>query len=194
MKIKLSRWAKENDMTYVTAWRLVNSGKFPYPIMKLDNGGIYVDLTQDSTNNFQIKSHPEYIIYSRVSSHDQKEDLKRQQDRLKLFCAAKGFEIKQEVSEIGSGLNGKRKKLLNILEGKDHIVIEHRDRLVRFGFEYIEAALKSQGRTIIVMNKTEENMDLVQDFIDVVTSLCSRIYGKRSAKNKTDKIVSLIKE
>ena len=188
MKIKLSRWAKENDMTYVTAWRLVDSGKFPYPVMKLENGSIYIEISEEP------KELTEYVIYARVSHHDQKDDLERQKDRLKLFCASQGLKIKEEISDIGSGLNGKRKKLLNILEGKSNIVVENKDRLTIFGFEYIEAALKSQGRKIIVINDTEEKMDLVQDFIDVVTSLCSRIYGKRSAKNKADKMVSLIKE
>ena len=72
------------------------------------------------------------------------------------------------------------------------ILVEHRDRLARFGVEYIEAALVSQGRSIIVADETEEMADIWQDFIDVVTSMCVRIYGKRGARNRAIKAVAVV--
>lgn len=72
------------------------------------------------------------------------------------------------------------------------IIVEHRDRLARFGFEYIEAALMAQGRKIIVMEPGEVKDDLVQDMIEVLTSFCARLYGKRSARNRVKKAMEVI--
>jgi len=131
------------------------------------------------------------VIYGRVSSSDQKGDLVRQMDRLRAFVLARGLVINREVSEIGSGLNGHRKKLIGILRDADigMVVVEHQDRLARFGVEYIEAALNAQGRSILVANHGEEKLDIVQDFIDVVTSMCARIYGRRAAKNRAKRAI-----
>lgn len=72
------------------------------------------------------------------------------------------------------------------------IIVEHRDRLARFGFEYIETALMAQGRKIIVMEPGEVKDDLVQDMIEVLTSFCARLYGKRSARNRVKKAMEVI--
>ena len=72
------------------------------------------------------------------------------------------------------------------------VLVEHRDRLARFGFEFIEAALQAQGRRIIVADETEEIGDLWQDFVDVVTSMCARIYGRRSARNRAQRALRAV--
>ena len=125
-------------------------------------------------------------MYSRVSSSDRKDDLTRQAARLRDFSAARGWSDVREISEVGSGLNGHRNGLMRILKDATvkTVVVEHRDRLARFGVEYIEAALSSCGREIVVLNEAENKLDIVQDFVDVVTSMCARIYGRRSAKNR----------
>jgi putative resolvase len=129
-------------------------------------------------------------LYSRVSSHDQKEDLDRQLKRLRDYAAAKGWDILSETKEIGSGLNGKRPKLQKLLEQPDGaICVEHEDRLSRFGVPYIRAAMRAANRELHVINATEQKNELVQDFIDVITSMCARIYGKRSAKNKAKRAI-----
>jgi predicted site-specific integrase-resolvase len=88
------------------------------------------------------------------------------------------------VSEIGSGLNGHRSKISKLLADPSisTIVVEHRDRLSRFGSQYIEAALVASGRKINRRNPEEMKDDLVQDMYDVLTSFCARLYGRRSAK------------
>jgi predicted site-specific integrase-resolvase len=98
------------------------------------------------------------------------------------------------VGEVGSGLNGHRPKLLKLLADPrvKTIVVEHRDRLMRFGFEYVEAALRAQGRRIAVVDSGEVKDDLVQDMIEVLTSFCARLYGRRSAKNKAKKALEAI--
>ena len=102
--------------------------------------------------------------------------------------------INQIVTEIGSGLNGRRPKLIKILRDRSiqNILIEHRDRLMRFGFEYVEGALAAEGRKLWVAESTELKDDLVQDMIEVLTSFCARLYGKRSAKNKAKKALAIL--
>ena len=113
-------------------------------------------------------------------------------ERLRGFVAVRGLTISDEITEIGSGLNGHRKKLVRLLASPRAavIVVEHRDRLARFGVEYIEAALHAQGRRIIVANEGEQKLDIVQDFIDVVTAMCARIYGRRAAKNRAQRALA----
>jgi len=188
--MKLSDWARKNNLAYNTAHRMFKKGELPVKAEQLPSGTILIYEEDNSTVPDKT------VLYARVSSNDQKEDLQRQVERLKLFAAAKGLVVSDIITEIGSGLNQNRPKLNNILEDKSitNIVVEHKDRLTRFGFQLIESSLKASNRTISVMNETEEDMDLVQDFIDVITSMCARIYGKRSAKNKADKIKGIINE
>jgi len=137
---------------------------------------------------------PTYL-YARVSSSDQKADLVRQMDRLRTFADARGLQV-EAISEVGSGLNGKRKKLLKILKrpGPKRIIVEHRDRLARFGVDYLEALLVSQGGEVLVVEAGEQDLDIMQDFIDVVTSMCARIYGRRAAKNRARRAIAATKE
>jgi predicted site-specific integrase-resolvase len=72
------------------------------------------------------------------------------------------------------------------------ILVEHRDRLARFGFEYIEASLSAQGRRLVVVEPSEMDDDILRDLHEVIVSLCGRIYGKRAAKNKADKAIEAI--
>jgi len=186
--MKLSEWAKNNGLCYRTAHRMFKAGTLPCASQQLATGTILV--TPEVARNESV------VLYGRVSSHDQKEDLQRQMNRLRDFAAAKGFNVTAEKHEIGSGLNGRRKVLLSILADKSvtKIVVEHRDRLARFGVEYIEAALSRNDVSLEIVNGVENNLDIVQDFVDVVTSMCARIYGKRSAKNRAARALKAANE
>ena len=133
-------------------------------------------------------------LYARVFSFDQKDDLDRQLARLSEFAASQRLLVVETAKEIGSGLNGRRKVMLKLLSNPDIsvIVVEHRDRLVRFGFEYLDATLAASGRRIIVIEKEELSDDIVRDMTEVLTSMCARLYGKRSAKNKAKKALEAI--
>jgi predicted site-specific integrase-resolvase len=117
-------------------------------------------------------------------------------ERLRTFAAAKGLPVAYEVIEIGSGLNGHRKKLLKLLADPaiTIIVVEHRDRLARFGVELILAAMEASKRQIMVMNETEYVDDIVQDMTDVMTSFCARLYGKRGAANRAKRALKAADE
>ena len=135
------------------------------------------------------------VIYARVSTPKQKDDLDRQASRLEGFCAARGMIVAKTVKEIASGLNDHRTKLTAILQDKSitTIVVEHKDRLTRFGFNYISNLLACDGRSILVINDSEsKDQDLMQDFVSIITSMAARVYGTRRSKRKTQEIISVV--
>ena len=98
-------------------------------------------------------------MYARVSSADQKDDLARQLERLRDYAAAKGYIVSKEVVELASGLNDSRPKLAKLLTDTtiSTIIVEHKDRLIRFGFAYIRKLLEVQQRRIEVVSETDTN-------------------------------------
>lgn len=187
--MKLSAWAKKNGLSYRAAWRLFKTGQLPVPATQLKTGTILV-------HELPAALPDRAVLYARVSSHDHaaRADAERQMERLRTFAAAKGLPVAREVIEIGSGLNGHRKQILKLLADPTLtvLVVEHRDRLARFGVEFLSAALEAQGRRIVVMNETESKDDLVQDMTDVLTSLCARLYGQRGAAKRAKRALKLV--
>lgn len=132
-------------------------------------------------------------IYTRVSATENKDNLNGQAKRLQDYCAAQGYPITAIIKEIGSGVTDSRPKLLKLITDPTItlIVVEHKDRLTRFGFNSIEQLLKMQGRRIEVINMAENGKeDLVQDFVSIVTSFCARLYGQRRSKRKTERLIA----
>lgn len=185
--MKLSTWAKQNGITYKTAYKMFHAGTLPIRSEQFATGTIIV--------------HPEkpvvqrVALYGRVLLGSQKEELEKQMERLRTFASAKGWQIVSEVADIESNLN-ERKNLLKLLSDSSitHIVIEHRDRLIRFGSELIAAALESTGRQLVVINETENKNDLEQEFFDVIIYFCSRIYGEQTAKSRAKKALKAAAE
>jgi predicted site-specific integrase-resolvase len=136
------------------------------------------------------------VIYARVSSNDKKEDLKRQAERIRNFCQVNGWAVDEEQLEIASGLNDHRKKLLKLIKSKPgRIVVEHKDRLTRFGFNYFHEILPLLGIELVVINRDiEEENDLIKDLVAIITSFCCRLYGARRGQNKASKIKQIVKE
>jgi putative resolvase len=186
--MKLSKWAKHQGIRYETAWRWFKAGKMPVPVEQTETGTIIVK------ERVSVADEMEVAIYARVSSGDQKNDLDGQVARLVQYASEKKLKVVCTVTEIGSGLNGHRPKLKKLLSNAEvkGILVEHRDRLMRYGCEYVESTLYSQGRRIIVANDTDVKDDLVQDMIEVLTSFCARLYGRRSAKSKAKKALAAI--
>ena len=173
----------------MTAWRWFRDGNLPVEAEQMPSGTIIVKEQKEPV--------PTAIaLYARVSSSDQKSDLDGQIGRLMQYAQSKGWAVSQSITEIGSGLNGHRPKLMKLLADPkvQVIIVEHRDRLMLFGFEYVESSLKAQNRRIVVVNQSEMKDDLVQDMIEVLTSFCARLYGRRSAKNKAKKALEAIKD
>ena len=141
------------------------------------------------TNN---KENEKIVIYCRVSSTVNKNNLKTQKERLLNYCNAKGYKVEKIIEEFGSGINDKRPKVEKLLKEQDFtkIVVEHKDRLSRFGFNYLEVLLNKNNIDIEVINNVDtDEEDIIQDFISIITSYCVRIYGKRRSKRNTEKLI-----
>lgn len=179
--MKLSVWAKSQGISYKTAWRMWRDGRLPVPAEQMATGTVIVHAEPNKVGGA--------ALYARVSSADQKNDLDRQLARLTEYAVANKLVVVDAVKEVGSGLNGHRKGLIRLLHNASAqtIVVEHRDRLMRFGFEYVEASLAAQGRRIIVIEPEEMTDDIVRDLHEVIVSMCARLYGKRSARNRARK-------
>ena len=180
--MKLSEYAKLNSVSYKTAWRWFRDGKIKNA-RQLNTGTVVIDEEEKHIKDEYI------VIYTRVGSSENKFNLERQAQRLIDYCAAKGWIVNEVIKEVGSGLNDSRKKLLKLFKENKatKIVIEHKDRLTRFGFNYIKELFDGE---IVVINEAEDNkQDLIQDFISVITSFCARIYGQKRSKRKTEKII-----
>lgn len=188
--MKLSKWAKKMGISYRRAWQMFKDGQIP-EAKQLPMGTIVVlEEEKDALPKDTV------AIYARVSSHENKDNLERQVERLKEYAMARGWKIIYVVKEIGSGVNDARPKLIGLLK-KNHsiLLVEHKDRLTRFGFNYLKLLTENQGKIIEVVNSAEEEKeDIVQDFVSVIYSFAAKLYGLRRAKRKTEKIVKEIVE
>jgi len=188
-KIKLSQYAKEHGVCYRTAWNRFHAGKIPNAKMT-DTGAIEIELIK--------KQKPEYnTVYARVSTSDQRKDLETQADRIVQFANSRGIQIHKIVKEVASGLNDQRPKLQELMEDDKVtlIIVENKDRLTHFGFNYIKTLSKFKDCEILIMNEVQDNgEDLMQDFISIITSFCARIYSRRRTKNQVEKIIKEIEK
>lgn len=188
--MKLSKWAKQQGIHYSTALRWFHAGSIPNA-KQLPTGTILVE----EKNEIEQKNVNGADIYCRVSSHNKKEDLDRQVKRCLDFCNASGIAVRKVYKEIASGMNDNRPKLKQMLESNPtHIVVEHKDRLTRFGFNYFETLLPKIGCRLTVINRDyEEESDLIKDLISIITSYCCRLYGIRKGQSKAQKVREVLK-
>lgn len=181
-KIKLSEWARLNNYTYRGAYNVYKRGDIVGE--QTPSGTILIEYDDNAPDK------PEYnIVYSRVSSSENKSNLETQAERVSQFCNAKGWVVNEIVKECASGLNDTRPKLQKLLKENKatRIIVEHKDRLTRFGFEYIKTLF--DGEIIVINEAKEDEEDLMSDFVSLVTSFCARLYGKRRSKRRTEKII-----
>ena len=186
--MKLSQYAKQQGISYRTALRWFRNGTIKG--YQAPSGTIIV-LEEEPQPALQ-----KVAIYARVSSAEHKENLERQAERLMQYSTVRGYQVSQVVKEIASGVNDSRPKLLSLLKDTSitRIVVEHKDRLTRFGFRYLETLLETQGRTIEVVNVAENDKeDLIADLVAIVYSFTTRLYGQRRAKRKTEVLVEQLK-
>lgn len=186
--MKLAEWARANGVHPQTAYRWFRQGTMPVPARRLPSGTILVD-TPGSPPGGRV------VLYARVTAYDQRGELDRQVARLTAWATGQGMVVAEVVREVGTGVNGKRPRLRRLLADPHAttIVVEHRDRLARFGVEYLEAALSAQGRKLVVVEPGETSNDLMGDMIEVLTGFCARLYGRRGARNRALRAVTCAK-
>jgi putative resolvase len=193
--IKIGKFARDLGISRQTLYNWKKQGRFEF--VKVGKHNAVSLHTYYEFMGIKEKKEEKVVIYSRVSSTANKSNLEAQANRLKDFCIAKGYNIHKIVKEFGSGLNDHRAQLLKLLEEQDFtkLVVEHRDRLTRSGFNYIKTMLETNGIVVEVVNEAEDNEeDIIQDFVAIVTSYCARIYGRRRSKRKTEKLIKALKE
>lgn len=146
--MKLAAWARSYGVHPNTAYRWFRDGTMPVPARRLASGTIVVE------HDPLAVAHGRTVAYCRVSSHDQREDLERQAGRVSLWASEHDLSVDEVVTEVGPGLDAKRPRLARLLADASvtRIIVEHRDRLARFGVEHLGAALSAQGRQILVVD------------------------------------------
>jgi predicted site-specific integrase-resolvase len=171
-------------VTYKTAYRWWKAGKLD--AYQLDTGTVII--------RDEVVAASGVGLYARVSSTDQKMDLERQVQRLKDYAASRGYQVTKVVQETASGLNDHRPKFLKLLKDPTIgvIVVEHKDRGTRFGWNYIEQLMHMQGRRIEVIFPSDTDHELVDDFVSVITSMAARISGRRESKRRAEKIKACV--
>ena len=194
---KLSKVAKDLGITKNTLWNWKHKGTIEFckgPI----TGYNYIDKeTYQNLMGISERKSNKVVIYCRVSSSQNKSNLEIQKERLISFANAKGLQVHKVIEEIGSGFNDKRSKLQSLLEKQDFdtIIVEHKDRLCRSGFNYIETLLNQQNKQILVVNAVDsDEKSLVEDFVSIITSYSARIYGQRRTKRATESIIESLKK
>ena len=175
--MKLSQYAKKMGVTYQTAHKWYKNGQIE-GAYQLSTGTIVVPDEKEPTKRTKT------VIYTRVSST--KQDPTTQVNRLVDFCLAKGWAVDDIIKDVGSGLNDERKQLTKLLKDPTvkRIMVEHKDRLTRFGFHYLEILAELEGFEIVVVNKApdDDKEDLLADFRTIVTSFCERLYSRSKRK------------
>jgi excisionase family DNA binding protein len=174
----LSRWVREGRIRAVRT----AGGVFRVPESEV----------RRIAEGLPISREVRVVIYARVSSSDQRSDLERQVQYLTQYCSSKGYRVVDVLSDVASGLKTDRKgllKLFNYVVNRqvDIVVITYRDRLTRFGFEYLEHFFNQHGVKIEVVFGEEPKdayQELVEDLIEIITSFAGKLYGMRSHKKK----------
>ena len=185
--MNLTEWARSQGVHPQTAYRWFREGSLPVPAVRVNQRTVLVnpDSAGDEAGAGGVG------LYARVSSHDQRDDLDRQVARLSEWAANAGSAVVRVEAEVGSGMNGARRKVQRLRADPRvaTVVVEHRDRLGRMNTELVEAAPSAHGRRLVVLDSGEVTDDLVRDMVEVLTSFCARRYGRRSARNRAIKAV-----
>ena len=186
--IKLSVYAKRMGVCYKTAHDWYHAGKIPNGYMS-PSGSIFVKEDTD-----QSISEEKIFIYCRVSNASRKNELEYQVNRCSEFCASRGYAVNGIYKEIASGMNDNRKQLWKMIDSNPtKIIVENKDRLTRFGFNYLVRLLSKMKCEVIVINPNDnDEQDLMKDLVSVITSFCCRLYGLRRTKNKVQQIKDLV--
>ena len=185
----LKEFAQERRSSYRTTWNYFKAGWIRCA-SKNELGKILID---DRAH----PQKPDYVVCcARVVSSENKLNIDKQAERLVDYCAANGYQVKAVVKECASGLNDKRPKLLKILTHEEvtRMVIEHPDRITRFGFNFLKEWMQLKGCEIEVINNViDDKEDLMKDWVSLVTSFTARWYGLRRSTQKAEPLIEALK-
>lgn len=180
--MNLKEWAAANGVGYSTARQWFLEGKLPVPARRV-GGLILVEQPADPAPADLA------VVYARVSSADRKPDLDRQVARVTTWAGECGIPVGRVVTEVGSALDGPRRKFLALLRDPavTTIIVERCDG---FGADYVEAALAASDRRLVVVDPVEVDDDLIRDMTEILTLMCARLYGPRAAADRAARAVA----
>ncbi len=184
--MKLSHWAKQQGIHYQTAWRWFKEGRIDGSY-RSESGSIFV-LDKSPVSKRRV------VVYARVSNRERKESLNSQADRCVSFANSRGLPVDHIYKEVGSGMNENRRELWRMIDSNPTtVIVEHRDRLARFGSHVMEKLLADRGCVLLILDPREMEEDLIRDLTSIIYSFCARLYGKRRARNKLQGIKECLK-
>jgi len=174
----LARWVREGKIRAVRT----AGGKYRIPESEV----------RRIAEGLPVSKEVRAVIYARVSSPSQRGDLEGQIQYLTQYCSSKGYRVVDVLSDIASGLKADRKGLLKLLDYVinrqiDVVVVTYRDRLTRFGFEYLEYLFRQYGvrvEAILGDEPKDSRQELVEDLIEIVNSFAGKLYGLRSRRKR----------
>ena len=192
-RVKLVRAAEILGISFRHAQRLAYAGKIPTIITETGRRFVLVSWLKTQVGE-SVAPGCRCAIYGRESGSENKAALASQVEGLRRYAEAKGWVLTRVVTEIGSGVNDQRVKLHRLLRQRDFdvLLIEHKDRLTRFGFSWFEAICPFR---IEVVNRAEDKVsDLMEDLVTILTSFSARLYGQRRGRKKTEAAIRALKE
>ena len=193
-RYKISEAAKKLGLSYFTLFRMVKSGKAPSIDSETGRHFIPARWVEEQTGGAPKSTDVRCAIYARESSTENKAALQSQLDGLRKYATAKGYQLNHVISEFGSGVNDERPKLHSLLAKRDFdvLLVEHKDRLTRFGFRWFEVLCPFK---IEVVNVAENKVnDLMEDLVAILTSFSARLYGQRRGRKKTQAAIDALEK
>lgn len=194
--IKPSEYANMMSLSKKTVYVHFHNGSIP-GYQDKNTGTIYLENPEFNQDNNRNDDLTKVVLYTRTSSSQNKQLVEDQLNRLRQYATSKGYTIVREIKEFGSGLNDNRRQLNSLFNDNsfDIIIVEHKDRLTRFGFNYLEHLFNNNNQKIEVINHVDNaDEDIIDDFTSIITSFCARIYGKRRSKRKSTKMIGELNE
>ena len=194
--IKPSVYANMMSLSKKTVYMHFHNGQIP-GYQDQHTGTIYLENPEFNQSHKRDDHLTKAVLYARTSSSQNKQLVENQLDRLRQYATSKGYTIVREIKEFGSGLNDNRRQLNSLFDDDsfDIIIVEHKDRLTRFGFNYLEYLFNHHNQKIEVMNHVDNaDEDIINDFKSIITFFCARIYGKRQSKSKATRMIGELNE
>ena len=193
-KYRPHEFAKRIGVSTVTLRRWDKSGKLP--AKRTPSNHRYYDESDVRKLWGQSEESRKTVVYCRVSSTGQKDDLASQKQAMEQFCLAAGIAVDEWIDEIGGGMNFKRKKFLSLVSriasGEiEKLVIAHKDRLVRFGFDYFDHMAVANGCKIVVVNQESlsPQQEMVEDLMSIIHTFSCRLDGLRKYQKSIKKMI-----
>lgn len=189
--LKILGITRQTLYNYLKQGKISTKTKYNKCFYEYDDNSIYALIGQK-----QIKNNRKIVSYSRVSTQNQKEQLKEQSIRIYDSCISRNIKLDMQYEDIKSGMAGDRPKLQELIRevisgNIELVIIENKDRLIRFGFDILEQIFKYFGTKILVLNDSLENktyeQELSDDLISIIHDFTMKSYSHRRKLNKIRK-------